>query len=583
MDRKGIIAIILSIALLFVWQMQNQKYMDAMARSRQAQSAGNTANATPDAQASAQASAQANPQASAAPTATPATPEAAVPVQSESLSNSVAEYTFSNRGGGITGVALRSHQGAQPGESLRLNRNGNAPLGALLLRPEDPTLPVYQSRVEGRTVTFDRTQSDGIRITKSFTVPETRGDGKKFRSSDEYTVALEVAFTNTSAAPVDLPAWYLSAGSAEPIHASEMPMYTGLDWDRDGKATYIDVNWFESRHILGMETSAAKSAYVESPGGIVWAGVKNQYYTTILTPETPAKGVWANRLALTLEDKPVKGIQAALEFPGFKLAPGETVRRKFTLYSGPKEYRRLAALGHGETAMMNFGIFKLISIFLLKVMNRIYDLIGSYAWAIIILTFVVRGALWPIQGAATKSMKRMALLNPKITELREKYKDDPAKMNAEMMQLYKDYGVNPFAGCLPMFIQIPIFFGFYSMLGTAVELRNSSFLWVHDLSRPDTILHLGGLPLNILPLLMAGTMLWQMSLTPKSGDPAQQKIFMFMPLIFIWFTYNFASALALYYTIQNVLSIFQLYVTRNQTGPTLDKVIPPSKGGGRRR
>jgi YidC/Oxa1 family membrane protein insertase len=166
----------------------------------------------------------------------------------------------------------------------------------------------------------------------------------------------------------------------------------------------------------------------------------------------------------------------------------------------------------------------------------------------------------------------MQLLQPKMTELKEKYKDDPAKMNQEVMKLYKDYGANPLSGCLPMLIQIPIFFGFYSMLGTAVELRNSSFLWVADLSRPDTIFHLAGIPVNILPLAMAATMIWQMQLTPKAGDPAQQKMMMFMPLVFIFITYNFASALALYYTVQNLLSILQLYATRNQPMPTLAKV-----------
>jgi YidC/Oxa1 family membrane protein insertase len=151
-------------------------------------------------------------------------------------------------------------------------------------------------------------------------------------------------------------------------------------------------------------------------------------------------------------------------------------------------------------------------------------------------------------------------------------------MNTEVMKLYKDYGVNPVGGCLPMLVQIPIFFGFYNMLGKAVELRNSSFLWVDDLSQPDTVWHLPGLgiPLNVLPLLMALTMFWQMAISPKSGDPIQQRVFMFVPLIFIFFCYNFASALALYWTVQNLFSIVQLYLTRNQAAPVLQKVAAPS-------
>ena len=164
-----------------------------------------------------------------------------------------------------------------------------------------------------------------------------------------------------------------------------------------------------------------------------------------------------------------------------------------------------------------------------------------------------------------------------MNEVREKYKDDPARMNQELMKLYKDYHINPFSGCLPMFVQIPVFFGFYSMLGTAIELRGSKFLWVRDLSLPDTVFHFGTIPVNILPLCMAVTMLCQMQLTPKSGDQTQQKVFMFIPLIFVFFCYNFASALALYWTVQNLFSIVQLYVTRNRTAPALQKVSSPRK------
>ena len=180
-------------------------------------------------------------------------------------------------------------------------------------------------------------------------------------------------------------------------------------------------------------------------------------------------------------------------------------------------------------------------------------------------------------------MKRMQLLTPKMTELRERYKDDPTKMNEELMKLYREYGVNPFGGCLPMLVQIPIFFGFYSMLGSAIELRNSHFLWIHDLSQPDTITHIAGFPINLLPILMGGTMLWQMSLSPKSGDPSQQRVMYFMPVIFLTFCYNYASGLALYWTTQNLFSIVQLYWTRNQPVAKLQKIKPPAPPKGRKR
>jgi YidC/Oxa1 family membrane protein insertase len=186
--------------------------------------------------------------------------------------------------------------------------------------------------------------------------------------------------------------------------------------------------------------------------------------------------------------------------------------------------------------------------------------------------------MWPLQQKATNSMKKMAALQPKMTELREKYPDDPQRMNQELMKLYREYKINPVSGCLPLLIQIPIFFGLFNMLGKAVELRNSPFLWVNDLSQPDTVAIIPGLgfPLNILPLVMAVTMFWQMAVSPKSGDPVQQRVFMFMPLIFVIFCYNYASALALYWSVQNIFSIFQLWVTRDKT-PVLEKAAPEPK------
>lgn len=220
---------------------------------------------------------------------------------------------------------------------------------------------------------------------------------------------------------------------------------------------------------------------------------------------------------------------------------------------------------------MNFGMFGFVSKFLLWAMTSLRNLLGNYAAAIIVLTLLIKSALWPVQNKATNEMRKMSALSPKMTEMREKYKDDPTKMNEEVMKLYREYGVNPFSGCLPMLIQIPIFFGFYAMLGTAIELRNSHFLWVSDLSQPDTVGHILGFPINVLPIVMAGSMIWQMAITPKSGDAMQQRIFYFMPVIFLVFCYNYASGLALYWTTQNIFSIVQLYLTRNRPLPTLEK------------
>jgi len=185
-------------------------------------------------------------------------------------------------------------------------------------------------------------------------------------------------------------------------------------------------------------------------------------------------------------------------------------------------------------------------------------------------------------------MKRMSKLQPMMAEIKEKHADDPQKQQQETMKLYQQYEINPMGGCLPMFAQIPIFFGFYSMLRHAVELRGQSFMWVDDLSMPDTIVNfdlpfslpfLGpNLPINLLPILMMVTMFLQMQLTPKTGDAMQRRIFMLMPFMFFFFCYNFASALALYWTTQNIFSIGQTWWMQRQPEVELQKKDPSKKG-----
>ena len=354
----------------------------------------------------------------------------------------------------------------------------------------------------------------------------------------------------------------------------------------DGKASGIDVSWFAAQNypLVGVQKRAAQPFYREKINGAEWAGMTNQFFTTLVTPLSAKAGeLWARPFDIKLEGpaNPVNvlGIEGAMGMPGFQVEPGQTASLRFQLYAGPKLYGRLAKLQHDEAEIMNFGMWKLVSQFLLNFMNLIYSFVRDYGFSIIILTACVKGVLWPLQNKANKSMRKMSALAPKMQELKTKFKDDPTKMNQEVMKLYKQHGVNPVGGCLPMMIQIPIFFGLFSMLGQAAELRNARFLWVHDLSQPDTVAFIPGLgwPINILPLIMGATNLWLMRMTPKTGDSTQQRVMMFMPLIFLFFCYNFAAALALYYTTQNLFTILQLYQNRKQPVPVLEKVAPAGK------
>jgi YidC/Oxa1 family membrane protein insertase len=184
---------------------------------------------------------------------------------------------------------------------------------------------------------------------------------------------------------------------------------------------------------------------------------------------------------------------------------------------------------------------------------------GSYGIAIILLTIIVRVVFWPVTQKANNSMRKMQKVGPMVKELKEKYKDNPQLMNQKMMELYRQEKVNPLGGCLPMLLQFPVFIALYSTLEAAVELRNVPFLWAKDLSQPDAIgPEIWGFSLHPLILISTGLMVLQMKLTPQAGDPLQRKLMMFMPLIMLIFFYNFPSGLALYWTVNNILSILQM-------------------------
>jgi YidC/Oxa1 family membrane protein insertase len=245
---------------------------------------------------------------------------------------------------------------------------------------------------------------------------------------------------------------------------------------------------------------------------------------------------------------------------------------KFLLYAGPKEYDRLKVLNVGLEHIIDFGFFSIIAMPLFWIMKLFYKITMNYGWAIIILTILIRIPFIPLMNKSQKSMKRMQEIQPKMAELREKYKKDPQRLQKEMMQLYKTHKVNPLGGCLPILLQIPVFFALYKILSIAIELRGAPFmLWINDLSAPDTLFGhiptwfplIGGFAVGPLPILMGASMIIQQKMTPTTMDPTQNKLMMFMPVIFTFLFLNFASGLVLYWLMNNIFSIAQqIYVNR---------------------
>jgi YidC/Oxa1 family membrane protein insertase len=240
------------------------------------------------------------------------------------------------------------------------------------------------------------------------------------------------------------------------------------------------------------------------------------------------------------------------------------------MYFGPKKLQILQASGDELAKAVDFGWFDVLAKPMLWLLNFFHQYSGNYGFAIILVTILIKLVFWPITQKGMKSMKNMQKLQPKIAKLREKYKADPAKMNQEMMTLYKTYKVNPVGGCLPMLIQIPFFFALYQVLMAAIELRHAPFmLWINDLSAPDRlwigidIPYLHGIP--ILTLLMGASMYLQQKMTPTTADPTQARIMQFLPVIFTFMFINFASGLVLYWFVNNLLSILQQQLINRQS------------------
>jgi YidC/Oxa1 family membrane protein insertase len=573
MDRQAWIAITLCVLGLVGWQIYSVSHAPPRAPV--------TVSPTPTPQDPSIAAATPAPGLSPTPAATAAPPPVeATPAfaeKSETLGNGDVEFHLTNRGGAISEAVLLNHT-VDNGERVVLNGPDRIPIGAIVEQPDAAPLAEFAiERQADGSVQFERKTPEGVNIRKRFFFPPTT------EKKDNFVAEMDVDFRNDGTQAYNNAGYFITLGSTRPIHPNDMTTYTRLAWCIDGKANGTDVNWFPAQNypLVGVQKREAKAFYREKINNAEWAGMTNQFFTDLVTPlDAKAVELWARPFEIKRPDgAPLQGMEGAMGMPGFLLQPGQTASLRFQLYAGPKIYGRLAKLSHDEAEIMNFGWFKLVSQFLLNFMNLIHGWIGNYGWSIVLLTACVKGVLWPLQNKANRSMRKMSALAPKMQELKDKYKDDPTRMNQEVMKLYKEHGVNPVGGCLPMMIQIPIFFGLFSMLGQAAELRNASFLWVHDLSQPDTIGMIPGLgwKINLLPLIMGASNLWLMRMTPKTGDSTQQKVMMFMPLIFLFFCYNFAAALALYYTTQNLFTILQLYQNRKQPVPVLEKVAPAGK------
>ncbi len=301
-----------------------------------------------------------------------------------------------------------------------------------------------------------------------------------------------------------------------------------------------------------------KERQILAPASVSLAGFEDAYFLSVLRPSVAVADVQVEPMEYPVDAETMAKVLRISVAPRRGALVGQ-------LLGVPKEYDLLQEIDRGVEKTIDFGLFGPISVFFLKALRWIYGLVGNYGVAIILLTLGIRILLFPLMHTSTVSMRKMAKVQPKVKEIQAKYKkkkSDPqarAKMNQEMMALYKEEGVNPMAGCLPLLVQLPLLWALYKLFLSAIELRHAPFmLWITDLSAKD--------PLYVTPILMTATMWLQQRLAPQAGDPQQQRLMRMMPLIFGIMFLQFPAGLVLYWLANNVITIIQQEITLHLVG-----------------
>jgi len=494
------------------------------------------------------------------------------------LYNENIELTVSSHGGAVVSAVLKNYP--------ELNTDDSGPV--VLDFASAPALRYDALPVGAGALTETR---DGLLYTAPL------GDGQLFKRTlkldDHYLLIVEDEFVNTSDIPWALPELRLPTGPmANPAGVSAMRGITTLGIDTFAPAEGVS-HWGKKFRKMQKGVQAFRSTpemlaqiMPEAPKMANWVAAKSKFFVQILTPEEQGA---ASGFDFTVrrdgEGKKMMAaeVSAALQFDSELIGANESFTRSTKAYIGPKDFGFLKTQGMEQTEVMEFksvGIWKFMNPIMYPIKKALlwglvnFAIFGSYGIAILILTIIVRVIFWPLTHKSTESMKRMQALQPQMKAIKDKYKDNPQRMQQETMALYKENKVNPMGGCLPMFVQIPVFIALFAVLRSAIELRYSSFLWIRDLSEPEN-LFAGMIPvvgsLNILPLLMSATMMWQQKLTSGANVAAtpeqqqQQKMMtVMMPVMMLFFFYSMPSGLVLYWTTSQLIMIAQLMIKKKK-------------------
>jgi YidC/Oxa1 family membrane protein insertase len=552
MERRAALAIGLSLLILYLYQAFVLKPAPTPPATQTASSPAAPATTSPEAA----------PPAAGSQQPVEAQPTGATPVVSEAeerqivVDNGEIEAVITNRGGRILNWRLKDYldRDKAPVDLVPRNIPANMPR-PLSLALGDPQLSRRANeglyRVTGdeggklvvsgdkRTLVFEFEDDGGLKVRKELTFEP---------QSYLFTVTTSVSQGGRELKPTIEWGPGLGDVGAESAGGS---FFTGnyvqppsAIFERDGDVTRIT------------PSSIAEEARHE--GRFVFAGIDDHYFLAVAVDPGQA------RVDYSSVSIPADG-DTTRTFVSHAITPAESDTLRF--FAGPKRLETLRAAGvNGALARaINFGIFTWLVIPLLEALKWLYGFIGNYGWAIVFLTIIINLAMFPLRHKSLVSMRKMQALQPQIKAIQARYADlkmtDPArqKMNTEVMNLYRERGVNPASGCVPMLLTMPVLLAFYSMLSQSIELRGADFgFWIHDLSMKD--------PYYVTPLLMGGTMFWQQWVTPTTADPAQQRMMMIMPIMLTGIFLSLPSGLAIYYLVTNLFQIGQQYITNYSLG-----------------
>jgi len=461
--------------------------------------------------------------------------------------------------GEISSVTLKKFKNSEKTENVILDQNITP--GALSVSETnnqwkllDVSKPIIDNAKKSVTVKREFSKADGTKfyLTQTWSL------------NDSYVINYTLSIDNPNSNILKFRELNIWAGGIPPIQ------YLAGNVARS-EAHRIDVLLAKGGTISVKSSDKQLNNRMIQYDPIKWLSVSDKYFALILKPADD-NGVFNagnvnNRYmekATGKNDAEYSIIYAAGRITRTEIQPNGKQTWNLEYYAGPKDVMLLKAFAPQATDIMHlaFSFLETISLWLLYGLIFLKGIVGSYGWSIIALTVIVKLVFWPITHKANMSMKRMQKIQPLVKELREKYKDDKQKLNTETMALYKKEKVNPLGGCLPILVQIPVFFALYWTLDGAIELRQSSFLWINNLTLPDTIGHIFGLPINPLAIAMALTMVLQQKLTPTATDPAQAKMMMLMPVVMLFFLYSMPSGLTLYWTVSQLISIAQLLMNK---------------------